>query len=62
MPVSKDPFFDKPYEEPAVTDAPSWDSAEPRPVRSISANIKSRRRVAALFKPEVPAPEPEQQS
>ncbi len=62
--VSRDPFFDKPYEEPAVVAAevPAWDSASPRPVRSISANIKSRRRVAALFKPEVPAPETENQA
>ena len=55
-PASRDPFFDKPYEEPAASqEAPSWESASPRPARSISANIKSRRRVAALFKPEMPA-------
>ena len=51
-PVSRDPFFDKPYVEPTVEVAPAWDSATPRPARSISANIKPKRRVAALFKPE----------
>ena len=58
-PVSRDPFFDKPYEAPsAVSDAaPAWEPSATRPVRSISANIKSKRRVAALFKTE-PAPEP----
>ncbi|MCW5631373.1 MAG: hypothetical protein KIT47_21060, partial [Rhodoferax sp.] len=35
---------------------PPWEASGPRPARSISANIKSRRRVAALFKPEMPAP------
>ena len=53
QPVSRDPFFDKPYEGPATADAaPAWESAAPRPVRSISANIKPKRRVAALFKSE----------
>ena len=52
-PVSRDPFFDKPYEEPATeSQSPAWESATPRPARSISANIKPKRRVAALFKPE----------
>ena len=54
-PVSRDPFFDKPYEEPKVVDAvPSWESTTPRVARTISANIKTKRRVAALFKPETP--------
>jgi len=62
-PVSRDPFFDKPYEEPGtVAGAPSWEADGPRPVRTISANIKTRRRVAALFKPEAPATETESQS
>ena len=58
-PVSRDPFFDKPYEAPSVVSdaAPAWEPSATRPVRSISANIKSKRRVAALFKTE-PAPEP----
>jgi superfamily II DNA/RNA helicase len=48
----RDPFFDKPY-EPAVVaaEAPSWEAAATRQGgRSASANIKPKRRVAALFK------------
>jgi hypothetical protein len=50
-PVQRDPFFDKPYEAPATDAAPSWE-ATPRQTtaRSISANIKVKRKVAALFK------------
>lgn len=51
----RDPFFDKPYEASAEVDQakPSWEAAEPRPtMRSVSANIKTKRRVAALFKTE----------
>ncbi|MEY4236533.1 MAG: hypothetical protein RLZZ454_1791, partial [Pseudomonadota bacterium] len=47
------PFFDQPYEatqEPVV--APSWEAAPRTGGRSISANIKPKRRVAALFKSE----------
>jgi superfamily II DNA/RNA helicase len=55
-PVSRDPFFDKPYEEPSArVETPSWEASGPRPAPSISANIKPKRRVAALFKPELPA-------
>jgi superfamily II DNA/RNA helicase len=50
--LPQDPFFDKPY-EPAVALAdtvPSWEAAAVRPgVRTISSNIKSKRKVAALF-------------
>jgi superfamily II DNA/RNA helicase len=48
----RDPFFDKPYESaPLAEAAPSWEAATPRHgARSISANIKPKRRVAALFK------------
>jgi superfamily II DNA/RNA helicase len=50
---SRDPFFDKPYQPSAATDAvPSWEAAARPAARSISANIKSRRKVAALFKAE----------
>ena len=51
-PASRDPFFDKPYEAAASTDAvaPTWEAGAKRPVRSISANIKPKQRVAALFK------------
>jgi hypothetical protein len=36
----------------AADAAPSWESAERPAARSISANIKPKRKVAALFKPE----------
>ena len=51
-PVSRDPFFDKPYEPSAAEAAPSWESTARPANRSISANIKSKRKVAALFKSE----------
>jgi len=50
--MSKDPFFDKPY-EPSVSqeDKASWETTPARAgARNISANIKSKRKVAALFK------------
>jgi ATP-dependent RNA helicase RhlE len=57
--TSRDPFFDKPYEPTAApADAsatPSWESAVRPTTRSISANIKPKRKVAALFKPETTA-------
>jgi ATP-dependent RNA helicase RhlE len=57
-PASRDPFFDKPYEATAATSdaaAPTWEATAKRPVRSISANIKPKQRVAALFKATTPA-------
>ena len=50
--LSKDPFFDKPYEpSPQAEDVkPSWESTPRTGSRNISANIKSKRKVAALFK------------
>ncbi|CAM3617962.1 DEAD/DEAH box helicase [Paracidovorax anthurii] len=53
----RDPFFDKPYEAASST-APGWEATAraQQPARSgISANIKSKRKVAALFKA-VPPP------
>jgi ATP-dependent RNA helicase RhlE len=49
--VAQDPFFDKPYEPSLPSDAaPAWEAASTRPaVRSISSNIKPKRKVAALF-------------
>ncbi len=46
-----DPFFDKPYEPSLPANAaPPWEAAAARPgVRTISSNIKSKRKVAALF-------------
>jgi hypothetical protein len=52
-PAPRDPFFDKPYEPaPAPETPPSWEAATAvrHGARSISANIKPKRRVAALFK------------
>ena len=53
-PAPRDPFFDKPYEAPAVGEAaaPSWEASARPTTRSISANIKPKRKVAALFKSE----------
>jgi superfamily II DNA/RNA helicase len=52
--VSRDPFFEKPYEAPSLEQAAaaSWE-ASPNTTASrtgISANIKPKRKVAALFK------------
>jgi superfamily II DNA/RNA helicase len=55
-----DPFFDKPYEAPSDTSSEpaAWDQ-KARPARSgVSANIKPKRKVAALFKAATPSPEP----
>ena len=53
-----DPLFDKPYEPSASADAaPSWEAAAKQPAPSrLSPNIKTRKKVAALFK-SAPAPE-----
>ena len=53
----RDPFFDQPYEPSAApADAtPSWEASVKPGSRSISANIKPKRRVAALFKSTEPA-------
>ena len=49
----RDPFFDQPYESTAASDAaPAWEAAaKANPARSgVSANIKPKKKVAALFK------------
>ena len=49
----RDPFFDLPYESTAAADAqPAWEAAaKANPARSgVSANIKPKKKVAALFK------------
>jgi ATP-dependent RNA helicase RhlE len=55
----RDPFFDQPYEAPSLPEgqAPVWEAARTaaQPARAISANIKPRRKVAALFKSSDPA-------
>jgi hypothetical protein len=53
-----DPFFDKPYEPTERADdapTPTWETAQSKPVRSVSANIKTKRKVPALFKSDEPA-------
>ena len=50
-PAAQDPFFDQPYQPPSLDAPPAWES-NARPSSRISANIKSKRRVAALFKSE----------
>ena len=46
----KDPFFEQPYEASTPPDvAPAWE-ATPKTSARISANIKPKRKVAALFK------------
>ena len=55
----RDPFFDQPYEAAATGEtavAPSWEASARGAARSpVSANIKPKRKLAALFKPEVPS-------
>ena len=48
-PVNRDPFFDKPYEAPSAAAAAAWEATTKAAVRGVSANIKPRRKVAALF-------------
>ncbi len=51
--ASRDPFFDQPYESTAAPDAqPAWEAvAKATPARSgVSANIKPKKKIAALFK------------
>ncbi|MEP6790683.1 MAG: DEAD/DEAH box helicase, partial [Ramlibacter sp.] len=48
----RDPFFDQPYETPSTDAPPAWESAAKQPSTRISANIKPKRKVAALFKAE----------
>ncbi len=52
-PAARDPFFDKPYESAPVPEgAAAWEASVKQGPRSISANIKPKRKVAALFKAE----------
>jgi ATP-dependent RNA helicase RhlE len=55
--ASRDPFFDQPYEAKVASDAqPAWEAdSKGGPARSgVSANIKARKKVAALFKASPP--------
>jgi len=47
-----DPFFDKPYEPPEAAETPAWEAAAKPVTNRVSTNIKTRRKVAALFKSE----------
>jgi superfamily II DNA/RNA helicase len=46
----RDPFFDKPYEAPQTEQPPTWEQARTAAAPRVSANIKAKRKVAALFK------------
>jgi ATP-dependent RNA helicase RhlE len=46
-----DPFFDQPYQPPSSETRPAWEAAA-KPATRVSANIKPKRKVAALFKSE----------
>jgi ATP-dependent RNA helicase RhlE len=49
--TKSDPLFDQPYQPSLPPDAkPAWEAAPAVKPRGISANIKPRRKVAALFK------------
>ena len=49
--ASRDPFFEKPYEASSSPEAsPAWEAAKAPARSAISANIKPKRKVAALFK------------
>ncbi len=54
-----DPFFDKPYEASASAAEPAWENKTPAAPRGMSPNIKSKKRVAALFGAKVAEREPE---
>jgi ATP-dependent RNA helicase RhlE len=45
----RDPFFDQPYETPNGEQPPAWEQTA-KPATRVSANIKTKRKVAALFK------------
>ncbi len=53
-----DPFFNKPYEAPATEAAPAWEAAAKPATSRVSSNIKTKRKVAALFKAVVPEEAP----
>ena len=48
--VSRDPFFDKPYEAPSDAATAQWDADHVPAARGQSATIKPKRKIAALFK------------
>ena len=51
-----DPFFEKPYEpSPSASAKAGWEPETRANQRSLSANIKPKKRVAALFRTPMPA-------
>ncbi len=57
--VPVDPFFNTPYEAAAPSAAlstPAWDAPQSGIKKSVSSNIRPKRRVAALFVTPAPAP------
>ena len=47
----KDPFFDQPYQPPPAEEAPAWEAGAKQTTASrVSANIKTKRKLPALFK------------
>jgi len=50
--LPRDPFFEQPYESPPREQAPAWEAGVKPAGGRISANIKPKRKVAALFKSE----------
>jgi ATP-dependent RNA helicase RhlE len=48
----RDPFFDQPYQSPATEAPPAWEAGSKPATNRVSANIKTKRKVAALFKSE----------
>ncbi|KQP43186.1 DEAD/DEAH box helicase [Pseudorhodoferax sp. Leaf274] len=55
--VAQDPFFNQPYEANApASGAPGWESKRETVRSGVSANIKPKRKLAALFKAPAPAP------
>jgi len=46
----RDPFFDRPYEAANLDQAPAWEQTVKPNAGRVSVNIKSKRKVAALFK------------
>ncbi len=52
----RDPFFDQPYEAGNTDAAPAWEKTARPAANRVSANIKSKRKVAALFKADAAPP------
>ena len=56
--AAADPFFDKPYESSATTEEAAWEKKAPAAPRGLSPNIKTKKKVAALFGAKKPADVP----